>query len=96
MIKKTSVRKLMILFILVLLAGTAAWRIYSAQQQASLTEQPLAVTTAAVKQIQKNNTIKMSGTVEGLVSAIISSRFAGKIDRILVEDVRWSPREQHC
>lgn len=86
MIKKTSVRKLMILFILVLLAGIAAWRMYNAQQQASLTVQPIAVTTAAVMQIQKNNTIKISGTVEGLVSAIISSRFAGKIDRILVED----------
>jgi HAE1 family hydrophobic/amphiphilic exporter-1 len=86
MIKKTSVKKLMILFILVLLAGTAAWRIYSAQQQASLTVQPIAVTTATVKAIQKNNTIKISGSVEGVVSAIISSRFAGKIEQILVED----------
>jgi RND family efflux transporter MFP subunit len=83
---KPRIRTLMMILILVLLTGTAAWRIYNAQQQASLSIQPLAVTTAAVREIQKPNTLKLTGTVEGLTSAIISSRFAGKIDQILVED----------
>lgn len=83
---KPRIRTLMIILILALLAGTAAWRIYNAQQQASLNIQPLAVTTAEVKQTPKLNTLKLTGTVEGLTSAIISSRFAGKIDQVLVED----------
>lgn len=83
---KPRIRTLMIVLILALLAGTAAWRIYNAQQQASLIIQPLAVTTAAVKQTQKPNTLQLTGTVEGLTSAIISSRFAGKVDQVFVED----------
>lgn len=83
---KPRIRIVMIVLILALLAGTAAWRIYNAREQATLTVQPLAVTTAEVKQVQKPNTLKLTGTVEGLTSAIISSRFAGKIDQILVED----------
>lgn len=83
---KPRIRTLMIILILTLLIGTVAWRIYNAQQQASLTIQPLAVTTATVIQTPKPNTLKLTGTIEGLTSAIISSRFAGKIDQILVED----------
>lgn len=84
--KKPRVRKLMILLILVLLIGTASWRIYNAQQQASLVIDPLAVTTVVVRETQKTNTLKLTGTVEGLISANISSRLAGKINQILVED----------
>lgn len=83
---KLRIRTLMIILILALIAGTSAWRIYNAQQQASLIIQPLAVTTASVKQIQKPNTLQLTGTVEGLTSAIISSRFAGKVDQVFVED----------
>lgn len=83
---KPSIRMLMIILILVLLTGTVVWRIYNAQQQASLLIQPLAVTTAAVRETTKPNTLKLAGTVEGLTSAIISSRFAGKINQIFVED----------
>lgn len=83
---KLPIRTLMIMLILALLASTAAWRIYSAQQQASLTIQPLAVTIAQAKQTPKTNELKLTGTVEGLTSAIISSRFAGKVDQIFVED----------
>ncbi len=83
---KPRIRTLMVLLILTLLIGTVAWRIYNTQQQASLTIQPVAVTTATVNQTPKLNTLKLTGTVEGLTSAIISSRFAGKIDQLLVED----------
>ncbi|WP_378952255.1 efflux RND transporter periplasmic adaptor subunit [Pelosinus sp. sgz500959] len=84
--KKPHVRKLMILLILTLFIGTASWRIYNAQQQASLAIDPLAVTTVAVRETPKANTLKLTGTVEGLTSANISSRLAGKIHQILVED----------
>lgn len=83
---KPRIRTLMIILILALLAGIAAWRIYNSQQQASLIIQPLAVTTAEGKQTQKPNTFKLTGTVEGLTSAIISSRFDGKLDQVFVED----------
>lgn len=83
---KSRIRTLMIILILALLAGTAVWRIYNSREEASLVIQPLAVTSAEVKQTQKPNTLKLTGTVEGLTSAIISSRFDGKIAQVLVED----------
>ena len=83
---KPRTRTVMSILILALLAGTAVWRIYNAQQQADLSIQPLAVTVAAVRQIAKPNTLQLTGTVEGLTSAMISSRFAGKIDRVLAEE----------
>jgi membrane fusion protein, multidrug efflux system len=84
--KKPRVRTLMLILILVLFICTAVWRIYNAQQQATVEIQPLAVTTAAVSRTQKPNTLNLIGTVEGITSAIISSRFAGKIEEIRVED----------
>lgn len=89
---KSRTRTVMIILILALLAGTAGWRIYNAQQQASLIIQPLAVTIVEVKQTQKPNTLKLTGTVEGLTSAIISSRFDGKIAQVLVEDGQAIPK----
>lgn len=83
---KPRTRTIMIILILALLAGATAWRIYNAQQQAVQSIQPLAVTTSEATQTKKSNILKLTGTVEGLTSAIISSRFAGKIDQILVED----------
>ncbi len=83
---RSRIKFLMIVLILLLLVGTTAWRIYDAQQQTSINIQPLSVTTTAVKQTEKANVLKLSGTVEGLTSAVISSRFAGKIDQILIED----------
>lgn len=84
--KKPRIRTLMLILMLVLFGGTTVWRIYSSQQQAELKVQPLAVTTAAVSRMQKPNTLNLTGTVEGVTSAIISSRFAGKIEKIRVED----------
>lgn len=83
---KPRTRRIMIILILVLFVGTVAWRIYKAEQQAGINLQPLAVTTALVKQTPKANILKLSGTIEGLTSAIISSRFAGRIEQIFVED----------
>lgn len=83
---KRHIRTLMILLILILFIGTVVWRISNAQQQTTLIVQPLAVTTATVVQTPKPNILKLTGTIEGLTSAIISSRFAGKINQILVED----------
>lgn len=79
-------RTLMIALLLFLLIGTASWRIYSSQQQAVVSTQPLAVTTAEAKRTTKANALQLSGTVEGLVSALVSSRFTGKIEQIFIED----------
>ncbi|SHJ94621.1 efflux RND transporter periplasmic adaptor subunit [Propionispora hippei] len=89
--KKPRTRTVMLTLIVAMLASTAVWRIYNAQQQASLSIRPMAVTIVAVRRIPKPNTLQLSGTVEGLTSAIISSRFAGKIDRVLVEDGQAVP-----
>lgn len=83
---KLQLKRLIIVLIVLVLASTAAWRIYTTRQQASLIIQPLAVTTTQVNQTQKLNQLKLTGTLEGLTSSIISSRFAGKVDQILVED----------
>jgi RND family efflux transporter MFP subunit len=83
---KPRVRTTMLILILALLVGTAVWRIYNAQQQTVQIIHPLSVTTAVVNQTQKPNTLKLAGTVEGLISAIISSRFAGKLDQVYIED----------
>jgi membrane fusion protein (multidrug efflux system) len=83
---KKQARKLMIVLALVLLCSITAWRIYTSQQTASLMIQPLAVTTAEAKRIQKPNELKLTGTVEGLTSVMISSRFSGKVEQVPVED----------
>ncbi len=74
------------LLLLTLFLGMAAWRIYNAQQQAGMIIQPLAVSTALVAAVEKPDALKLTGTVEGMTSAVVSSRFAGKVDRVLVED----------
>lgn len=84
--KKLSIRRGMVLLFLLCLAGLTAWRIYNAQQQAEVVVQPLAVTTAEVQQVQKQHILALTGTVEGLTSAVVSSRFSGKVAQIAVED----------
>lgn len=85
-IKKPRTRTLMIVLMAVVLAGTAAWRINSSRQQIVTTAPSLSVTTAEAKIVQKSNSLQLTGTVEGLISAIVSSRFAGKVEQILIED----------
>ncbi|MDU2065584.1 MAG: efflux RND transporter periplasmic adaptor subunit [Sporomusaceae bacterium] len=83
---KLRFRNGIIILILILLVSTIVWRIYNVQQQAVIMNQPLAVTTSEARKIQKSNILPLTGTVEGITSAMISSRFAGKINQILVED----------
>lgn len=84
--KRPGIRMMMLLLLLLLLAGVIGWRVLSAGQQAEKKMQPLAVSTAAVKTVEKRDLRNLTGTVEGIETAVISSRFAGRVDRILVED----------
>lgn len=85
-IKKPTTRTLMLILFCLTLVGLTAWRISMAQQQVTTISQPLAVTTAVAAPTSKPQTLKLTGTVEGLTSALISSRFAGKVEQVLVED----------
>lgn len=84
--KRLGIRTIMLLLLLLLLIGVISWRILNAGQQVEKKMQPLAVTTAVAKTMEKRDLRNLTGTVEGLETAVISSRFAGKVDRILVED----------
>lgn len=85
-IKNLSTKRFIVILTIILLILITAWRIYNGQQVAAITIQPLAVNTVKVTKTLKPNNIKLTGTIEGLESAIISSRFSGKINNILVED----------
>ncbi|AJQ25510.1 efflux RND transporter periplasmic adaptor subunit [Pelosinus fermentans] len=86
MLKTKNIRTLMIVLILLIIGSITAWRIYNSQQTAVIAVQPLAVTTAATRLVNKPQVLSLTGTVEGLTSVLISSRFQGKVEQILVED----------
>lgn len=63
-----------------------AWRMLGATEEETSALQPLAVSIETVKLVEKPATLPLSGTVEGLTSSIVSSRFSGQVTRVLVED----------
>lgn len=82
--KNHKVRLLMLgLMLLVLL--TMAWRIFGKEDEASM-NMPLSVSRDTVKLTTKPSVKPLPGNVEGLTSAIISSRFSGHVTNVLVED----------
>jgi RND family efflux transporter MFP subunit len=83
---KKNIRTFMVVLLLLIIGSITAWRIYSSQQTAVIAVQPLAVTTAVTRLVNKPQVLSLTGTVEGLTSVLISSRFQGKVEQILVED----------
>ncbi len=83
---KKNMRTFMIVLLLLIIGSLTAWRIYSSQQTAVIGIQPLAVTTTLAKLMNKPQVLSLTGTIEGLTSVLISSRFQGKVEQILVED----------
>ena len=82
--KKNRIRFLMIGLMLLIL-GILGWRMLG-QKQEEKKIQPYAVSTDRVRFIEKPAVKPLSGTVEGLTSSIISSRFSGQVTQVYVED----------
>ncbi|SFT83377.1 RND family efflux transporter, MFP subunit [Selenomonas sp. GACV-9] len=84
--KKHKTRMMMLGFFAVVLA-IMGWRMAEAEDDGEAgSQQPLAVSTDTVALTMKPATMPLSGTVEGLTSSIISSRFSGQVTQALVED----------
>ncbi len=83
-IKRNKMRITM-LGVLVIVLSIMGWQMGGAEDTLPV-QQPLAVSTDRAAITLKPATMPLSGTVEGLTSSIISSRFSGQITQVLVED----------
>lgn len=81
--------RMMMLGLLAVVLAIMGWRMAGAEDDgAAGGQQPLAVSADTVALTMKPATMPLSGTVEGLTSSIISSRFSGQVTQVLVEDGR--------
>ncbi len=76
----------MLLGIAVLCLGGVFYHHKSEEEHDAHSEQPAAVSTAAAAITERHNGLRLTGTVEGLTSAIISSRYPGQVEAVLVEN----------
>lgn len=83
--KRNKTRNMMLGLFLVVIA-IMGWRLAAAEDEDTDGPQPIAVSTDSVTCIEKPAVMPLSGSVEGLTSAIISSRFSGQVTNVLVED----------
>lgn len=84
--RKNRTRLLMAVLAVLILAGSAAYRMMAGDEQEWKGQQPLTVSTDSVRAVEKPAVIPLTGSVEGLTSSIISSRFSGQVTNVLVED----------
>ncbi|SDM35964.1 RND family efflux transporter, MFP subunit [Megasphaera paucivorans] len=89
--KKT---RIIMLSLLIVVLGIMIWRLVGAEKGLVAIPQPVAVSTDTVKVIEKPATMLFVGNVEGLTSSIISSRFSGKVNKVLIEDGQSVSKEQ--
>lgn len=82
---KRNKTRIMILGLLILIVVLMGWRMTKGEEEGTGT-QPIAVSADMVKMIEKPDVMPLSGSVEGLTSSIISSRFSGQVTNVLVED----------
>lgn len=85
-LKSLTPRKVAIITLSVLLVGLLGWRMFFAREEASADTQPLAVTTTKAIYTEKQPGLKLTGTVEGMTSSVISSRFNGRVESVAVEN----------
>lgn len=55
-------------------------------EEAAPEAQPLAVSIARAAMVERSTGLRLTGTVEGLTSAIISSRYSGQVEEVNVEN----------
>lgn len=91
--KKKSRVRLLMMGLMILVLGLLGWRMMG-QDQGEKKTQPYAVSTDRVRSIEKPAVKPLSGTVEGLTSSIISSRFSGQVTQVYVEDGQSVDRGQ--
>lgn len=75
-----------VMMLLVLLAGGVALGGNEGAAEETKAASPLAVSTMRAEISQKQQGLRLTGTVEGLASAIISSRYSGQVEELLVEN----------
>ena len=75
-----------VMLLLVLLAGGVIWGGNEGAAEETKTVSPVAVSTMRAEISQKQQGLRLTGTVEGLTSAIISSRYSGQVEELLVEN----------
>lgn len=88
---KTRIMMLSLLIVVLLIMG---WRLAGAEKEPTVRSQPVAVSTDTVKVIEKPAMMPFAGNVEGLTSSIISSRFSGKVTKVLIEDGQSVSKDQ--
>ena len=92
--RKRNRTRLVMLSLLLVTLGVMGWRLAGAEKEPTVRPQPVAVSTDTVKVIEKPATRPFVGNVEGLTSSIISSRFSGKVTKVLTEDGQSVSKEQ--
>ena len=86
-------KKKYLILLLVLILGIAANKFISAEDGPSLRD-PLAVSVARARVQDKPSMVPVTGSIEGLTSNIISSRFNGKVTNVMVEDGQYVHKGQ--
>lgn len=72
--------------LLLVVIGIIGWRLAGLEKEPAASPQPIALSTDTVKVMEKPATLPLLGNIEGLTSSIISSRFSGKVTKVIVED----------
>ncbi|MCF0154226.1 MAG: biotin/lipoyl-binding protein, partial [Veillonella sp.] len=79
-------RNVMIGLGIFIFAGLMAWRIFGQAEATADKQASIAVTTVQTFEIDKQEALQLTGTVEGLTSSIISSRHSGRVESVNVEN----------
>ena len=83
----TRQKKLWIVVVMaVLMAGGAFLGSRQGETEETKAVAPLAVNTQRTQVSEKQQGLRLTGTVEGLTSAIISSRYSGQVEEMNVEN----------
>ena len=79
-------RNMMIGLGIFIFAGLMACRIFVQTEATADQQESIAVTTVQTFEIDKQEALQLTGTVEGLTSSIISSRHSGRVESVNVEN----------
>ncbi|ORT99589.1 efflux transporter, RND family, MFP subunit [Anaerovibrio sp. JC8] len=93
MIKTFLRKKIYLIILLVMVVALGASRFISAEDNPGM-QDSLAVSVTKAKLMDKPSLVPVPGSIEGLTSNIISSRFNGKVTNVLVEDGEYVHKGQ--
>ncbi|WP_294144651.1 efflux RND transporter periplasmic adaptor subunit [uncultured Selenomonas sp.] len=79
-------KKLVVGVVIALFSLALVWRLWFAQEEATVDETPLAVTVQRAATRDVSLPVTFTGSIEGTQSAVISSTASGRVVEVLVED----------